>query len=448
MSLGRSIRERRSGWGALQWFRLVGGVMFLLGASAITRFGGVPTELNGRAAVILLLLLLGLGSLTAFAVRHWPDRFGVLSRLAQRMDPNRRLRFTRDGRILVGITLAVGFAATNTGNNFLYLVLGLLAAVILVSGVLSEWVLKDVRVSLEPGGERFAAHPGLVAFHVFNLKKRFNSMSLEVAPILAAPGAAPGADHHRLPGRLFLRLGPQARERGVVRTELPQRGVWTLLGFEVATAYPFGFFRKSKNEVPEPTEAQEVLVLPSPAPVAQELARLRILLGDRPGERAGNGDEFFSLRQHRPTEDVRRVAWKRSARSGRLMVREDEEPRGRLVTLVVPGHLTAPTPAQRQAYEQAHSVAAGLILALLERGDEVGVVAGACAVAPGRGSDARIRLMEALCRARLEDPLTDLPESSRRGSVVVLEGPGEVPGRFSGVVHLAGAAPAPGRSAA
>jgi len=43
-----------------------------------------------------------------------------------RFRPPRKLKFTREGKYFLGITLGVGFAAINTGNNLLYLLLGML----------------------------------------------------------------------------------------------------------------------------------------------------------------------------------------------------------------------------------------------------------------------------------------------------------------------------------
>ena len=47
-------------------------------------------------------------------------------RLLRSLRPPRRLKFTREGKYFLGITLGVGFAAINTGNNLLYLLLGML----------------------------------------------------------------------------------------------------------------------------------------------------------------------------------------------------------------------------------------------------------------------------------------------------------------------------------
>ena len=65
-----------------------------------------------------------------------PSRFRL--RWWSRRRPPRKLKFTREGKFFVGITLGVGFAAINTGNNLLYLLLGMLLSLIVLSGVMSE----------------------------------------------------------------------------------------------------------------------------------------------------------------------------------------------------------------------------------------------------------------------------------------------------------------------
>src|SRR5258705_5478279 len=60
--------------------------------------------------------------------------------------PPRRLKFTREGKFFVGITLGVGIAAINTANNLLYLLLGLLLALMVVTGIMSQISLRDLTV--------------------------------------------------------------------------------------------------------------------------------------------------------------------------------------------------------------------------------------------------------------------------------------------------------------
>jgi hypothetical protein len=59
----------------------------------------------------------------------------------------RRLKLTREGKYFIFITFGVGVAAINTGNNLLYLLLGMLLSLIIVSGVLSELSLRHLTVA-------------------------------------------------------------------------------------------------------------------------------------------------------------------------------------------------------------------------------------------------------------------------------------------------------------
>src|SRR5262249_25632423 len=97
-----------------------------------------------------------------------------------RLRPPRRLKFTREGKFFVGITLGVGFAAINTGNNLLYLLLGMLLALIIVSGLMSELSLRDLTVVRRLPLRAQVGRPHLVEIEVFNHKATVPSYAIEV----------------------------------------------------------------------------------------------------------------------------------------------------------------------------------------------------------------------------------------------------------------------------
>ena len=75
-----------------------------------------------------------------------PNPTGVRARILRWLRPPRRLRPTRAGWNFFAITFGVGFAALNTGNNLLYLILALMLSFLVLSGVLSESALRGIRV--------------------------------------------------------------------------------------------------------------------------------------------------------------------------------------------------------------------------------------------------------------------------------------------------------------
>ena len=86
--------------------------------------------------------------------------------------PRKKLKVTREGKYFIGITFGVGFAAVNTGNNLLYLLLGMLLSMIVVSGVLSELSLRELTVVRRLPPRAWVARPHLVEIEAFNHKRR------------------------------------------------------------------------------------------------------------------------------------------------------------------------------------------------------------------------------------------------------------------------------------
>jgi hypothetical protein len=169
----------------------------------------------------------------------------------------RRFRFTRIGGRFVGITLLVSIAAFNTGNNPLYLVLGMLLSLILLSGMLSELTLKDLEVSRQLPSRIFAGQPVLVGLTLVNRKRRLPSFSLQVSERIE------GLRRADWPSSYVLRLDPGAKLDTFYQHTFSRRGAWRLQGFEIATSFPFELFRKAV----EIEDAQTVIVFPRPAPV-------------------------------------------------------------------------------------------------------------------------------------------------------------------------------------
>jgi len=282
----------------------------------------------------------------------------------------RRLAFTRMGRWYTGLTIAIGLAATNTGNNLLFLVLGLLLASIIVSGILSEQSLKGVSVERRLPSVATAGQPALVGLLARNGKRRAPSFSLEVRE---ARGDVRGHG--------FLVLLPARQYAEVAYQFVPQRrGLHRFAQIELATCAPFGFFEKSR---PMDAEA-ELVVFPrevSPAPVE---ARSPGREGDRPEDRVGIGLEVQSLRDHRAGEDARSIHWRSSARAGRLIGIDREQERRQRVCVVLDQRGLRGEPLDR-AVEQA----AALVVRELDSGAEVSLALAGQFLPPGAGDGHR-----------------------------------------------------------
>lgn len=352
-------------------------------------------------------------------------------RLRRRLRPPRRLRFTGDGRIFALLAVGIGFAAVNTGNNLLYLLLGWMLSFIIASGVLSELTLRGLSVERVPPPRIYASEPFLMEVVIENSKVKSASYSVEVEDLA---GGQP-IDKRCY----FLKIPPKRLQRTSYRHTFSRRGLYRLSGYRIATRFPFSLFRKSRD-VDAPLE---FVVHPAraalPHPPIQTMNR-----GESPANRMGRRGEFFGLRERRAGDDHRDIHWRSSARTGRMLVREYEDELAQRVVIAVdtavPDDVRAaadrrgspfredaddavPQPARATiaAVERAISVAAGLASMYLELGWTVELAARGCRVPPGTGPAHEARISRALALLPYtsdETPFPPLPP--RVESVLVI----------------------------
>ena len=226
------------------------------------------------------------------------------------MRPPRKLKFTREGKFFVGITLGVGFAAINTGNNLLYLLLGMLLALIIVSGLMSELSLRDLTVVRRLPLRAQVGRPHLVEIEVFNHKGRVPSYAIEVEDLRAGQPADKRC--------FFLKISPKSAQVAAYRRTPAKRGRDKHVGFRIATRFPFGLFEKSR-EVPA---EGELIIYPAVDPVQLPPMPAGLYAGGDAAFGRGHGDDYLGLKLLRDGEDPRDVHWRKSAAVGQLVTRE------------------------------------------------------------------------------------------------------------------------------
>jgi uncharacterized protein (DUF58 family) len=310
----------------------------------------------------------------------------------------RRLRFTREGRIFVLTSLGVGVAAINTGSNMLYLVLGVFLALIIVSGVLSEWMLWHVSVRRMLPARVFAGQPYVVEIELRNQRGAYPIIAVEVEDLREGAPADKRC--------FFLRVPPEGSQVAAYRRTTKARGPLRFSGFRIVTRFPFGFFEKSVFvDAPE-----ELLVYPALESVrdAEGLA-----LAESEGERRavrGGGHESLGFREGTDRDALRDVAWKLSARGAGLVAHERGAWVGAGETIVFEDPLDAALferELTRCASLLVHRAGEGSSCSLLFRGDRLPVT-------PGSGLDEALSaLARALPTVSRETPPPGAPSVSR-----------------------------------
>ena len=314
----------------------------------------------------------------------------------------RKLKTTGEGKLLIFVALGLGFAAINTGNNLLYLVLGMLLSLIAVSGVLSELTLRGVVVRRRYQSTVYAGRETFLTVELPNTKRRLSSFSVEVEEELA-----PGTVTEQRPGYALV-LGPGERKLVALRIRFGRRGVHRSAGLRIATRFPFGFFRKWR--VAE--ETVEIVAFPAvhpiQAPTLADIASGTVITQ----RRVGRGDEYHGLREHAVGDDIRDIHWKASARQGRLMTREYEDAADRQVWLLVPNAVTHESPAGHAAAEAGISAAASLASHYCDLGWAVGLRTLDGGIEAGTGPTQLHAILDHLARVPLHRPEARLPLSA------------------------------------
>jgi uncharacterized protein (DUF58 family) len=312
--------------------------------------------------------------------------------LRRRLRPPRTLRPTRAGWVFFALTLGVGMAALNTGNNLMYMVLSLLLSFLVLSGVMSESALRGVAVRRVLPAELVAEQPAIVGIEIVNGQRRVPAFAVVVEDVLRQGTSV------RPAGRAFaLRIPPGGVAMRSYRTTLPRRGRVEFLGFRVATRFPFGLFSKALwIEAP-----RSALVFPALDRVALAAPRRgRPWRGERRAGAAGQSPESAGLRAHAPGDPHRRVHWRASLRRGQLLVRDQEqessgEHRVRLRTVgAAPG----------AAFEDAVRSAASEVAAHLASGMRVALATDAESFDYGDGPVHRRRLLSHLALVAPDAP--------------------------------------------
>lgn len=334
-------------------------------------------------------------------------------RMPRWLRPPRKLSFTREGKFFVGIALGIGFAAINTGNNLLYLLLGMMLSLIITSGILAELSLRGLTVERLPPSRIFADRPFLMGIDLRNAKRYLSSFSLEVEDL----GSGQVIDKRCF----FFKLPASRRQQTSYRQQLPHRGRYGFLGFRLLTRFPFGFFCKSMVI----DASSEVIVFPAVYPIVRAPHALRSSMGDDPSGRRGRQGEFYGLRDFREGDDARDIHWPSSARAGHGMVREQEVESARRMTLYIDNaRPEGISPAESEflaGFERAISMTASLALHYLARGLAVRIVArdSASPWAMKQIDDVALLRYLALLSAVSDDKPFVLPANSAHGMLLI-----------------------------
>jgi len=367
------------------WLRFLLAIVGLVLAFAAALFSTVSRESGNLWATLVLasaaLVLATLVGLTT--VPYLARRIG-----GARVRDIFAYDVTRAGILYALVVLMIGIAALNTGNNLLYIVVAAMLAAILVSGVASAAVLRDLELDVRIPEHVFAGRMTQARFLLRNTGQWLPSFSINVISFgqgkekkhwkwmpttFAWPPNRPSEKQWvHLPDRQLRRVAepnppaifqgaayfPYVPARGELAAEhallFERRGRYRQESFALSTRFPFAFLTKTRR-VPL---AKEIIVYPPVEPTDEYFEILPMITGEFETFARGRGYDLYRIREYLPEDSARHVDWKATAKSGSLKVREFSREDERKLRIVFDNPV--PGAVSEKAYESAIALAASL----------------------------------------------------------------------------------------
>jgi uncharacterized protein (DUF58 family) len=385
------------------WVRFLFAIVGLMVAFAAALFSTVSREAGSVwGTIILASLALLLATFVGLTTVPYLARRVVATRVREAMHYD----VTRAGMIYILISVVIGIAAINTGNNLLYVVVAALLSAILVSGIASALVLRSLTLDVHLPEHVFAGRPMLARLLLRNASAWLPSFSVRVVPAKRRANSkarwrweastfgwprnrAPQNQWFRLPDRRLRRVREEAEKpilqesiyfpflapgqelRADLEINFPARGRYRERNFGLATRFPFAFLMKTRRI----NLVREVMVYPVVEPTEQFREVLPMVTGEFETFVRGRGNDLYLIRDYMPDDSARHVDWKATARTGALKVREFSREDERKLRIVFDN--PAPGVLPPGVYERAVCLAASLGWHFHHEDVEV------CFVAPG-----------------------------------------------------------------
>jgi uncharacterized protein (DUF58 family) len=420
----------------IKFLLALAGLGLAFGAALFSTAWGEAGQL--WASVILASMALLMAAFVGLVTVPYLARRVALERLRQTF----HYEVTKAGVVYVLVTVVIGIAALNTGNNLLYIVVAAMLAAILVSGVVSALVLRRLELEVRLPEHVFAGRPVAGRVVLRNPRRFLPSFSIRVVPArrekqknirkqwkwerttftfplnrppenqwvrlrdwrvrrvdMAPP--APGIFEGMV---YFPYLPPKAELPADLQLRFDRRGRYCESSFGVATRFPFAFLTKTRDV----EMVREILVYPAVEPPDDLFEILPLVRGEWESFVRGRGSDLYRIREYMPEDSARHVDWKATAKSGSLKVREFSREDERKLCIVFDN--PAAGLVSGQGYERAVNLAASLAWHFSSQDAEVSFVA----PRHGRGADvheflARLAVIEPEAEPSLPTPALPVP---------------------------------------
>lgn len=270
---------------------------------------------------------------------------------------------TNNRKLVLHASLIVIFfmIATNTQSGWLFLIISLMAAALVVNVLLPRSVKKNARVVVKVPSELSVGEPAVIQVTVVNNGRMpLMLLNLVIKDLIA----------DRKITVQFLKKGEEWSERIPVTPK--QRGIFDSLLIDAYCSAPFGIYSGWGTKW--------MVVQASPYVVLPRHSKLTYLaMPDNPSaeldtelsrQRRSQGAEYYGSREFRSEDSYRHVDWRATARTSKLMVKEFERYMNAPVNIVL--DLSDQTTAGHEVFDEMREAAIECAMSLAELAGRMG----------------------------------------------------------------------------
>lgn len=278
------------------------------------------------------------------------------------------VRLTAGGAFFVLGTILIGLAAIDADINLLLLIFGFCIGGLAVNAVHGWRTLRAIAIERIAPGSAVAGQPFTIRYILTNGRRWGTAKCLLIQDVLERPAPLP------IPEAFVPALRPGEAVTVTVPAISASRGRIAFRDLKVSTRFPFHLFAKWVRHRRE----HETIVFPAlgrlQAPVMQAATAADSSIGAGAMGHVRGDEEFYGIREYRAGDNPRRIHWRRSARTGQLMIREMAQASGRQLWCVLDTRIEQEDVEQRRKLELAISAAATVVCDALENGTRVGLI--------------------------------------------------------------------------
>lgn len=209
--------------------------------------------------------------------------------------------FTKAGWFYIIVTIVLGFAAVNTGNNLIFIIVSFLLAAMAISGFYGKKNINNININLKMPAEIYAESAFIVKMKVENEKKILDSYLLKMKFCESEI--------------FFGRIGRKSSMEGKTDLMFQERGINRIKEIFLYSRFPFNFFVRCKRI---PVNSETVVF---PKPVKSSESARSYSLNDAEGSTVKDNyasEELSSIRNYEYGDSLRLIHWKHFAKSDEL----------------------------------------------------------------------------------------------------------------------------------